>query len=186
MTTFGVEVDERRSSPVAPVQSAPPAPVNPAPATTAVLASAPKFLRPENLIERDLRLLQDYDRPMMLAKATRAIQDHVRDVKTNCCTQNKKEAPPRHTPDKNHNGHVLVPPTKPINPHVRGSTPIRASENNHYIIDMTSGTTYLKGKLLGKVRTTSSMLICASSVSRLNFALWLYDLHETLIDLLYI
>jgi hypothetical protein len=53
-----------------------------------------------------------------------------------------------------YNNNVNAKPVSSVNATqgLQRSLPTRGgTENNHYIIDMTTGTTYLKGKLLGKV-----------------------------------
>ena len=71
----------------------------------------------------------------MLAKATRALQDHVKDVtektKNTCCVNNK-------LPMKELNHTPVIPNYHPNDP-------------MHYIVDKNLGITYLRGRLLGKV-----------------------------------
>lgn len=77
----------------------------------------------------------------MLAKATRALQEHVKDMtektKTGCCMG-------KHSAKENmlqRQNNILNAPVPDI----------------HYITDRTNGITYAKGKLLGKVRQLVTM-----------------------------
>lgn len=77
----------------------------------------------------------------MLAKATKALQEHVKDMtektKSTCCVGKPASM------KENILIHNQINSTDPV----------------HYIVDRTNGNTYVRGKLLGKVRVTLPHLI---------------------------
>ena len=121
--------------------------------------------------------LEQYDEPKMLAKATRVLQEHVKDVtehvkdvtektKTTCCVG--KSIVIENTLINNDNN-MRVNGTQQQQPQQRSDShhhqqQHHQQQNHHhnqqytiydtatYVTDKTTGTTYIKGRLLGKVR----------------------------------